>query len=339
MLLAIETSCDETGVALFSQEGVLIKDYLYSQVAFHSPFGGIVPEIAGRKQLEVLHPLVKKALKENQVSVKDLKAIAVTFGPGLIGSLLVGVSYAKTLALFLDLPLIAIDHLEAHLFSVFLEREVPFPFIGLLVSGGHTALFLVKDFEDLELLGHTRDDAAGEAFDKLAKLLGLPYPGGPVIEKLAEKGNPEKYLLPRPMLEEDNFDFSFSGLKTAVYHLLQKEKKLCQEDLCASFQKALCEVLVEKTLRAARTFGISRIVVAGGVSANTYLRRLFLERANSSEEIFFPHPRFCTDNAAMVGFLGWIKWKRGHITSLEKEPYARAKYKKKGKAIPLDQVP
>ncbi|BAU23781.1 tRNA threonylcarbamoyladenosine modification protein TsaD [Caldimicrobium thiodismutans] len=327
MLLAIETSCDETGVALFSEEGTLVEDFLYSQVALHSPYGGIVPEIASRKQLEVLHPLVKRALEERALKPYDLKGVAVTFGPGLLGSLLVGVTYAKTLSLALKIPLIAVDHLSAHLFSIFLEREVSFPYLGLLVSGGHTALFVVQDFDSLKLIGHTRDDAAGEAFDKIAKLLGLPYPGGPVISELAEKGDPEKYPLPRPMLEEENFDFSFSGLKTAVFQLLKREGNLRNEDLCASFQKALCEVLVEKTLRAARVLGIKRIVVAGGVSANTYLRGLFQERAQE-EEIFFPHPKYCTDNAAMVGFLGWIKFKKKDFASLDAEPYSRALFKK-----------
>lgn len=329
MLLAIETSCDETGVALFSCEGRLVKDYLYSQIALHSPFGGIVPEIASRKQLEVLHPLVKRALSENGLSLRDIKAVAVTFGPGLIGSLLVGVCYAKTLSLTLKIPLIAIDHLYAHIFSVFLEREVSFPFIGLLVSGGHTALFLVKDFEELQLLGHTRDDAAGEAFDKVAKLLGLPYPGGPYISALAEKGDPERYPLPRPMLEEDNLDFSFSGLKTAVYQLIKREREVSKEDLCASFQRALCEVLVEKTLKAVKRFHISRVVVSGGVSANQYLRDLFFKKAGEENfEVYFPHPRLCTDNAVMVGYLGWVKWKRGDFANLSFEPYARAIYKK-----------
>lgn len=327
MLLAIETSCDETGVALFSEEGTLVQDYLYSQVALHSPYGGIVPEIASRKQLEVLHPLVKRALEEKALTPFDLQGIAVTFGPGLLGSLLVGVTYAKTLSLTLKIPLMAVDHLSAHLFSIFLEREVSFPYLGLLVSGGHTALFVVRDFDCLELIGHTRDDAAGEAFDKIAKLLGLPYPGGPVISELAEKGDPDRYLLPRPMLEEENFDFSFSGLKTAVFQLLKREGTLKKEDLCASFQKALCEVLVEKTMKAARVLGIKRIVVAGGVSANIYLRRLFQERAHG-KEVFFPQPKYCTDNAAMVGFLGWIKWKKQDFASLEAEPYSRALFKK-----------
>ncbi len=327
MLLAIETSCDETGVALFSEEGTLIKDYVYSQVALHSPFGGIVPELASRKQLEILYPLVKRALEENNIKLSDLKAIAVTFGPGLIGSLLVGVTFAKALSLSLRIPLISIDHLAAHLFSIFLEREVPFPYLGLLVSGGHTALFMVKDFDEYELLGHTRDDAAGEAFDKVAKLLGLPYPGGPIIDQLAQKGNASRYNLPRPMLEENNFDFSFSGLKTAIYLLLKREQEISKEDLCASFQLALCEVLVEKTLRASRLLKVPNIVVAGGVSANSFLRRLFMERAER-ENIFFPPLPYCTDNAAMVGFLGWVKWKKGDFASLEAEPYTRALFKK-----------
>ncbi len=327
MLLAIETSCDETGVALFSEEGRLIKDYLYSQIALHSPFGGIVPEIASRKQLEVLYPMVQKALQENSLSPFDLKAIAVTLGPGLLGSLLVGVTFSKGLALALKIPLIGVDHLQAHIFSVFIEKEVSFPFISLLVSGGHTALFLVRDFEDIELIGHTRDDAAGEAFDKVAKLLGLPYPGGPIINKLAEKGDPDRYSLPRPMLEENNFDFSFSGLKVAVYRLLQKEKGYKIEDVCAAFQKALCEVLVEKTIRASRVFNIKRIILAGGVSANSYLRKLFWERLQE-EEVYFPHPKYCTDNAAMVGFLGWIKWKKNKFIKIEEEPYARAFFRR-----------
>lgn len=327
MLLAIETSCDETGVALFSEEGVPIKDLLYSQVALHSPFGGIVPEIASRKQLEVLYPLLKRLFEESGKGLRDLKAIAVTFGPGLIGSLLVGVTFAKTLAMTLEIPLISINHLHAHIFSPFLIKEIPFPFLALLVSGGHTALFLVRDFEDFELMGHTRDDAAGEAFDKVAKLLGLPYPGGPIISKLAEKGDPERYELPRPMLEEENFDFSFSGLKTAVFQLTKGAKEIQVEDLCASFQKALCEVLVEKSLRASRALGIPRIVVTGGVSANTYLRKLFHERAEG-EEIYFPPVELCTDNALMVGYLGWVKWKRKRFSPLTEEPFARAEYRK-----------
>jgi len=332
VLLAIETSCDETGVALFSEDGKPIKDYLYSQVALHSPFGGIVPEIASRKQLEVLYPLIEQALKETGIALRELKAIAVTFGPGLIGSLLVGVTFAKTLSFALNIPLIGVNHLDAHIFSVFVEREVPFPFIGLLVSGGHTALFKVEDFEALELIGHTRDDAAGEAFDKVAKLLGLPYPGGPAVSKLAEAGDPFAYDLPRPMLEADNLDFSFSGLKTAVYYLVKNNiDSIRLEDLCASFQRAICEVLVEKTLRACKLLGIPRVVVTGGVSANKYLRKLFYESAGDVE-VFFPSPRLCTDNAVMVGFLGWVKWKRGRRTLLTEEPFARAIYRR-GKVI------
>lgn len=204
---------------------------------------------------------------------------------------------------------------------------MPFPYIGLLVSGGHTALFLVKDFENYELLGHTRDDAAGEAFDKVAKILGLPYPGGPAISALAERGDPTKYHLPRPMLEDENFDFSFSGLKTAVYLLVKREKLISREDLCASFQKALCEVLVEKTFRAARKLNISHIVVAGGVSANNYLRTLFLEKRRE-EKIYFPPKEYCTDNAAMVGWLGWWKWKNKLWADLTFEPYTRASFKR-----------
>ncbi|MCD6490521.1 MAG: tRNA (adenosine(37)-N6)-threonylcarbamoyltransferase complex transferase subunit TsaD [Thermodesulfobacterium sp.] len=329
MLLAIETSCDETGVALFSEEGKLIKHLLYSQVAIHSPFGGIVPEIASRKQLEILMPLIQRLLKEVDISIRELKCVCATFGPGLIGSLLVGVSMAKALSFALKIPLIAVDHLQAHLFSIFLEKEIKFPYIGLLVSGGHTALFLVNSWEDYQLLGHTRDDAAGEAFDKVAKLLNLSYPGGPVISKLAEKGNRKAISFPRPLLEEDNFDFSFSGLKTAVFNYLRTNPDFKTEDVCASFEEAVCEVLIEKTLKAAEKFKIPRIVVVGGVASNKRLRKLFHKKAKTKGfEIYFPSPEFCTDNAAMVGIVGYYKWKKGLWDSLEKEAYARVIFKK-----------
>ena len=329
MLLAIETSCDETGVALFSEEGKLIKHLLYSQVAIHSPFGGIVPEIASRKQLEILMPLIKRLLKEVEVSIKELRCVCATFGPGLIGSLLVGVSLAKALSFALKIPLIAVDHLQAHLFSIFLEKEIEFPYIGLLVSGGHTALFLVNSWENYELLGHTRDDAAGEAFDKVAKLLNLSYPGGPVISKLAEKGNRKAIIFPRPLLEENNFDFSFSGLKTAVLNYIRTNPNFKTEDVCASFEEAVCEVLIEKTFKAAEKFKIPRIIVAGGVASNKRLRELFYEKTKvKGFEIYFPSPEFCTDNAAMVGIVGYYKWKKGLWDNLEKEAYARAIFKK-----------
>ena len=329
MLLAIETSCDETGVALFSEEGTLIKHLLYSQVALHSPFGGIVPEIASRKQLEVLTPLIKKLLEETKFSIKEIKSICVTFGPGLIGSLLVGVSLAKALSFALKIPLIAVDHLQAHLFSVFLEKKVEFPYIGLLVSGGHTALFLVNSWEEYKLLGHTRDDAAGEAFDKVAKLLDLSYPGGPVISKLAEKGDRKAISFPRPLLEDSSFDFSFSGLKTAVLNYLKLNPQFNTEDVCASFEDAICDVLIKKTLRANEMLNISRIVVTGGVASNKRLRELFYEKAQEKGfEVYFPSPEFCTDNAAMVGLVGYYKWKNKLWDSLEKEPYARAVFEK-----------
>ncbi len=325
MLLALETSCDETGVALFSEEGFLIKHFLYSQVAIHSPFGGIVPEIASRKQLEVLPSLVRKLLRETYTSLDKIKAIAVTFGPGLIGSLLVGVSFAKALSWSLKVPLIKVDHLEAHLRSIFLEKEVEFPYIGLLVSGGHTALFLVTSWEEYYLLGHTRDDAAGEAFDKIAKLLGLGYPGGPFISFWAKKGNRKAIFFPRPMLEDPNYDFSFSGLKTAVVNFVKNNSSFKLEDICASFEEAIVEVLVEKSLKASKELKIPRIVVSGGVASNFRLREFFFQRAKEEGiEVFFPSPEFCTDNAAMVGIVGWKKWQKKELASLEDEPYARA---------------
>ncbi len=329
MLLAIETSCDETGVALFSPEGKLLGDLLYSQVAFHSPFGGIVPEIASRKQLEVLHPLIKKLLKDKGITPRDLKVISATLGPGLIGSLLVGVTFAKTLAMSLNIPFIGVDHLSAHVFSVLYEVEVPFPFLALLVSGGHTALFLVKDWENLYLLGHTQDDSAGEAFDKTAKLLGLSYPGGPIISKLAKEGDPSYYPLPRPLLQKRNLHFSFSGLKTAVWQLVKKEgKKLKIPHLCASFEQAVAEILVEKVALAVELTGIRRVVVAGGVAANERLRRSLQERGvKDNFAVLFPSPPLCTDNAVMVGFLAFQLWQRGRSTPLTAEAYAQAKFK------------
>ncbi len=329
MLLAIETSCDETGVALFSEEGTLVKHYLYSQVALHSPFGGIVPEIASRKQLEILFPLIKKLMSDTGISIKEIKCVCATFGPGLIGSLLVGSTFAKALSFALKVPLVGVDHLQAHLFSIFLEKNVEFPYIGLLVSGGHTALFLVNSWEDYKLLGHTRDDAAGEAFDKVAKLLKLPYPGGPVISRLAEKGDRSAISFPRPLLDENTFDFSFSGLKTAVLNYLKSSPGFKLEDVCASFEEAVCEVLIEKALRASKKLKIPRIVVAGGVASNKRLRELFEEKAKKEDfEVYFPSPEFCTDNAAMVGLVGYYRWKKGLIDSLEKEAYARAVFKK-----------
>lgn len=328
MLLTIETSCDETGVALFSEEGELIDHLLYSQVAFHSPFGGIVPEIASRKQLEVLYPLVKQLLEKTNTTVREIKALAATFGPGLIGSLLVGVSFAKALSFSLKVPLIAVDHLHAHFMAIFLEKKLEFPFVALVVSGGHTVLFKVDSFFDFYLLGHTRDDAAGEAFDKVAKLLNLGYPGGPIISKLAQKGDPEAIDLPSPLLDEPTLDFSFSGLKTAVVNFV-KNNRFKVEDLCASFENALCRVLVEKTLIACKKYGISRAVVSGGVAANQRLRKTFLETfTREGMEVYFPSVEFCTDNAAMVGLVGFLKWKEGLVDSLEVEAYARAKFKK-----------
>ena len=328
MLLAIETSCDETGVALFSQEGSLIKHLVYSQVAYHSPFGGIVPEIASRKQLEVLYPLTKTLLKETNTEIEEIKAVAVTFGPGLIGSLLVGTSFAKSLSLSLNIPLIAVDHLEGHIFSIFLERQVEFPFISLLISGGHTCLFVVKSFEEVILLGHTRDDAVGEAFDKVAKLLGLGYPGGPVISKLAKKGEKGKIKLPRPLIDDPSYDFSFSGLKTAIVNFVKKHKDFRKEDLCLEFEEAVCDVLISKSLRAAKNLGIKKIIVVGGVASNERLRNYFTQAGKKEGiEIFFPSPEFCTDNAAMIGVVGFYKWKNKKFSNLETEAYANAKFK------------
>lgn len=312
MVLALETSCDETAAALVCSRQVL-SSVLYSQT-LHSRYGGVVPELASRAHLEQIAPIVRQALREAGVAMEAIDAIAVTTHPGLIGSLLVGLNFAKGLALRLRRPLVPVNHLEGHIFSGLLEEpELPFPFLALVVSGGHTALFWVEDMERIQLIGSTRDDAAGEAFDKSASLLGLGYPGGPAIDRLAAQGNPQAFLLPRALLHDGSFDFSFSGLKTALRGLLQRHfpDGVPQEllpDLCASVQAAIVEVLVHKTIRAARLYRAQRLVVAGGVAANSALRRHMQEAAERlGIRLIVPRLHYCLDNAAMIGLVGHEK--------------------------------
>ncbi|MDW7996187.1 MAG: tRNA (adenosine(37)-N6)-threonylcarbamoyltransferase complex transferase subunit TsaD [Bacteroidota bacterium] len=317
-VLAIETSCDETAAALVRGRTVL-SNVLHSQ-SIHRPYGGVVPELASRAHLQLIVPVVRQALVEAGCTMDDVDAIAVTAQPGLIGSLLVGVNFAKGLALRYRLPVVPINHLEGHIFSGLLEEpELGFPFLALVVSGGHTALFWVESFQHVRLLGSTRDDAAGEAFDKVASLLGLGYPGGPAIDRLAAKGNPAAFALPRALLQDATFDFSFSGLKTAVRSLLQKRfpKGPPEEilpDICASVQAAIVEVLVQKTIRAAQLYHAPAIVVAGGVSANSALRRQIQEAtARLGIRVVLPRISYCLDNAAMIGLVAHEKLRFGGI--------------------------
>ncbi|MEE9912473.1 MAG: tRNA (adenosine(37)-N6)-threonylcarbamoyltransferase complex transferase subunit TsaD [Deltaproteobacteria bacterium] len=326
LVLGIESSCDETAAAVVS-DGKLLSNIIASQIKDHSAYGGVVPEIASRKHLEAITYVISRALDQAQVTLGDLEGIAVTRGPGLIGSLLVGLSAAKALAYGLNLPFVGVNHLEGHIMASFLSEPRPqFPFAALVVSGGHTNVYRVGNYHDFQLLGQTRDDAAGEAFDKAAKLLDLGYPGGVVIDKLAQKGNPSAYPFPRAM--KDSPDFSFSGLKTSLLVMLKKRGKPFGEeelpDVVASYQEAIMDVLVEKTVRAARESGITRIVVCGGVAANSRLRRRFAEAANQAGmALFIPPMILCTDNAAMIAALGEIVLANGRRDSMDLNAVSR----------------
>lgn len=304
-ILAIETSCDETSLSVL-REGQPLSLTISSQIELHRPYGGVVPELASRLHLDVIHPLVEQTLQEANVNLKDLDAIAVTNGPGLAGSLLVGVAVAKTLGSLLGIPVMPVNHMEGHLYSVRIEHDVPCPFLTLVCSGGHTQIVWVPREGHHEILGETRDDAAGEAFDKVAKLVGLPYPGGPVVDRMAREGRPDAYAFPRPMKNE-GYEFSFSGLKTAIRrHWEEDPSQERLPDLMASFQEAVVDVLVTKLIRAARQKGASFVCVVGGVACNSRLRAVVQERAAKHRlKVAFPSPIYCTDNAAMIGRAAW----------------------------------
>lgn len=305
-LLAIETSCDETSLAVL-QHGIPRSLTISSQIELHRPYGGVVPELASRHHLEVIHPLLQETLEQAGMKLTDLDAIAVTNGPGLAGSLLVGVAVAKTLGAMLGIPVLPVNHMEGHLYSVRLEHEVPCPFLSLVCSGGHTQLVWVPSEGHHEILGETRDDAAGEAFDKVAKMVGLPYPGGPVIDQLAKDGDPEAFVFPRPMKNE-GFEFSFSGLKTAVRRHWEESGRQTERlpDLLASFQEAVVDVLATKLIRAARHHQARYVTLVGGVACNSRLRAVVNEKAAKSRlKVAYPSPVFCTDNAAMIGRAAW----------------------------------
>jgi len=315
--LGIETSCDETGVALYSAEKGLIAHALHSQVDLHAVYGGVVPEIASRDHVRMLLPLIQQVMDEAGIDKPD--AIAYTAGPGLVGALMVGGGMANGLGLAWDCPVVAVHHMEGHLLAPMLEEKAPeFPFLALLVSGGHTLLIAVRKLGEYEILGTTLDDAAGEAFDKTAKLLGLGYPGGPLLAALAEEGNDEAYGFPRPMLNKPTLDFSFSGLKTAVMLEVRKAEasgdiESCRADIAASFQRAAVDTLVGKTLKAAKSGGFERIVVAGGVGANRLLRAEIA--AHFSGDVFYPRFEFCTDNGAMIAAAGAFRLAEAGVAS------------------------
>ena len=309
IVLGLETSCDETGVALYDTENGLLAEALHSQVDLHAVYGGVVPEIASRDHIRMLLPLIQQVMSEAGIDKPD--AIAYTAGPGLVGALMVGGGMANGLGLAWDCPVIPVHHMEGHLLAPMLEDEPPeFPFLALLVSGGHSMLIAVARLGDYRVLGSTLDDAVGEAFDKTAKLLGLGYPGGPALAALAEHGDDTAYQLPRPMLNKPNFDFSFSGLKTAVMLEVRKaEADGClaerRADLAASFQRAAVDTLIAKSIKAARAEGLERIVVAGGVGANKLLRKEMAERFEG--EVYYPRLAFCTDNGAMIAVAGALR--------------------------------
>ena len=307
LVLGIETSCDETGVALY--EGRLLAEAVHSQVAMHEAYGGVVPELASRDHIRRLVPLTRAVLDKAGRKASDLQAIGYTEGPGLAGALLVGASFARGLAQALGIPALGVHHLEGHLLSPLLSARAPqFPFVALLVSGGHTQLMRVEAVGRYALLGETQDDAAGEAFDKTAKLLGLGYPGGPALEKLAREGVAGRYRLPRPMLASGDLDFSFSGLKTAVLTLVKKEGEAAHADIARAFVDAIVAVLVAKCLRALETTALDRLVVAGGVGANRQLREaLDAAAARRRFEVFYPEPALCTDNGAMIALTAALK--------------------------------
>ena len=330
-LLAIESSCDETSAAVI-QDGVkVLSNVVASQIDIHKEYGGVVPEIASRKHVELIMPVVDKAIKESGIKKEDIDGVAVTHGPGLIGALMVGLSTAKAIAFGLNIPLIGVNHLEAHMSAVHLENKVPFPFVGLVVSGGHTSLYLVKNHTEFEMLGKTRDDAAGEAFDKAAKIMGLPYPGGIEIDKLAKEGNREAIPFPRPFMSTSTFDFSFSGVKTSVLYYLRKhpdpnDKEL--KDICASYQEAIVETLVDKTLLAAKENHVKSVVIAGGVACNSRLRELSKEKLEKEGiSVYIPSPKYCTDNAAMIGSLGGFMFKNKTTSKLSLTPFSTSRPK------------
>ncbi len=328
-VLGVETSCDETCAAVLLHGKEVLSNIVSSQIEIHAEFGGIVPEIASRKHIEAINIVVKKAIKEADIDFDHIDGIAVTQGPGLVGSLVVGLSYAKACAFSSGKKITGVNHVHAHLLAPFLsEKGLKFPFTGLVVSGGHTSLYYVSDYLSFKPIGRTRDDAAGEAFDKVAKILGLPYPGGPVISRLSIEGDKDAFKFPRAMLPDSPFDFSFSGLKTAVLQAVKRLEKgkatIPLNDICASFQEAVVDVLIKKTIMAAKECNCKNVVISGGVAANERLRYV-MQKACEAEglRLFYPDLSLCTDNAAMVALCGFHQIKEGILLGPEADVYSR----------------
>ena len=325
-ILSIETSCDETSVAVVEDGRKVLTNRIYSQIDIHKKYGGVVPEIASRNHVMKLPYIIEEALEESGLGFSDLDAIAVTNGPGLVGALLIGVSEAKALAYSLGLPLIGVNHIEGHIAANFIQYpNLEPPFLTLVVSGGHSHLVMVRDYQTFEIIGKTRDDAAGEAYDKISRVLGLGYPGGPAIDSAAKKGNPHAVEFPRVFLEKGSYDFSFSGLKSAVLNYLNskkmKEEPSVVEDVAASFQLAVIEVLVEKAIHCALEQKVDKICMAGGVSANSLLREMMQEKAKENGlELYYPAPILCTDNAAMIGSMAYYNY----INNVKSDLYLNA---------------
>ena len=317
LILAIESACDETAASVVKNGRCVLSNIISSQIAIHTLYGGVVPEIASRKHIEKINPVVEAALKEADVTLDDIDAIGVTYGPGLVGALLVGVAEAKAIAYAKKKPLVGVHHIEGHVSANYIEHpDLEPPFLCEIISGGHTHLVIVKDYGSFEILGRTRDDAAGEAFDKVARAIGLGYPGGPKIDKLAKEGNPHAIDFPRAHMEDAPYDFSFSGVKSAVLNHLNKcrmtGEPIVEADIAASFQQAVVDVLVDNAIRAAKDYHMDRLAIAGGVASNGALRAA-MEAACEKEGIRFyrPSPIFCTDNAAMIGVAAYYEYQKG----------------------------
>lgn len=315
LTLGIESSCDETSVSVVKNGREVLSNVINSQIKIHELYGGVVPEIASRNHVEAISEVTKQALKEANITFEDIDHIAVTYGPGLVGALLVGVSYAKALSYTLNIPLVGTNHIQGHIAANYItHKELEPPFLCMIISGGHTHLVHIKSYEEFEILGKTRDDAIGEAFDKVARVVGLGYPGGPKIDKLAKEGTPNIVL---PKTHFDNLDFSFSGIKTAIINLHHKNPDVNKADLCASFEANVTEVLLDNVLKAAKELGINKIALAGGVSANSYIRGKFMELEKTHGfKVYYPEPILCTDNAAMIASAGYYNYINGKRSDL-----------------------